>query len=374
MVLLAILLLDKPGGRSSATSSAAAAIGTAPSEPVNNCPSGYAVCTDKKFTHLKGKVRPEGPVAAFAKHGLAAHRLCCKYMNATADIREGCQDSIRKHRMGFFWGLIGASMLKPLNPVLDMIFNMTVGNVLMGAIASKTNTAPMRDCCSDAGFNKGGTQGVPANSIVVKEVTDASGRKDLGAWQTENGCPMVFGTPDTIQYSEALADALLEADGHLKDYDVKIDGPSGPDCKGCMRHIDFDSWMSGGKRKIKCRLECPLDLSSWDEECRGAHLHGMTADLEGKAGKCALVCDTSDKKGTWPHRAFKGDIGMAYNRSGGGYTNTTQDQAALDRIFCPARARRRQEALAANNPPSAPKTEAEVVYQTYSYAQPGRMR
>ena len=306
---------------------------------VTDCPAeyGYTPCSGPEFNgtfsdkrwKLKNEPYISGATFALKKEGMASNQLCCKNANAAGDPRPSCMKKVHKAQNMWSYIMLAVNIAIGLIPIpvaglakafvaaetaavatargveaaeaaaagiaaaeaggipvmaasigYSLMAGTMVDNVMMGVnagIAAATDSKPMRDCCKDDFF-----KGDPENSIVLKSYTDENGKKGMGMWRTYNGCPVLFGTPDSTRYSEMLAEAIKAGGSGYEENGFEFpNADQGSKCtEGCMKVISMTQWMLGGRKKIGCYFKCPEDLGDRPRDTK----------------RCSFICDTSGNK------------------------------------------------------------------------------
>lgn len=250
---------------------------------IAKCPPGYDLCSSKKFN----PTATTGATAAFSKRKIASNQLCCKYTNAIGDPRPSCKKSVKKAQKTYSILFIVGTIVVSLIPIPGLTLEAMIG--LMGAtmalaplsgiymesmIMEEIGGNPMRDCCKDSFFD-----GDPPDAHVLKDFTDENGKKATGMWTTGDGCPVLFNTPNAIEYAQALNKALKRL---VNDVGGEINfpekDPSNCSNGGCKKIVTYEQWAVAGKKPIGCYFTCP---------------NSQTANKDLSRGRCNLACDTS---------------------------------------------------------------------------------
>ena len=303
LLCVAVAALVWATRRGSASSSSAAAWHAAvakngpPPPPVKNCPAGYANCTDAKFNDSFST----GASAALDRAGFVANQLCCKFSNAGADTRPDCQRKVQKNVKIFsivFTAISALIAMLPLPGVsitLGMMLDYPLGalqNTIQGGILSKTVGAPMTSCQACKGdFFKNDDK----RAIVVKTFKGDDGADMQGMWTAGDGCPVQFGTPDSIAYADAIGEAIKAGFPDNPKWEPDVTSNKRCDAPGataCTYMISQDEWVKGGKKPLSCYIECPGS--------NPATVGYYFVDWM-KKGKCNLRCDTSGKRSPTPY-------------------------------------------------------------------------
>lgn len=271
------------------------------------CAAGYEPCSATKFN----SGFEQGADKAFAKEGIPSNRICCKFANASGDPRPSCKESVKKAQnkynkifmiVGLVIAVIGAvagvaaAAVAPVGSAVAVtsgtfVFDtlgasVFIGGTVAGEVFSGIQTKvvdtminkaqPMRSCCKDDFFS-----GEPQNSIIVKKYTDESGAQQLGSWQTKNGCPVMWGTPETVEYADLLGSAMSKEYGAMSENEPSFPNAGKKDCtQGCVKIITPNEWLLSGKKKIGCYTTCPTQSTAHQDITRG---------------RCNFTCDVSGR-------------------------------------------------------------------------------
>jgi hypothetical protein len=213
VVIVVIVARNQPSGPSGPGPAGPSGPGPAPAGPAGSgttvsCPSGYLPCSDARFNTGFS----QGASKAIDKMGFNPTQFCCKWGNAAADPRPSCKASIQKAQKAFgifFMVFSIVATLVPI-PVIGKVANGMVGLVAgvfqqgaMGALMDGVGTKPLRGCCKDAFFKSDAPK-----AVVAKKYKDESNREQLALWTTNDGCPVIMGTPRTLEYHRQLGVAL----------------------------------------------------------------------------------------------------------------------------------------------------------------------
>lgn len=295
------------------------------------CPDGYTPCSDPSF-NPSGE---QGAAEAFGKVGLPASQICCKRGNAIIDPRPDCQKKIREAQQAFEIALAVVTTLISIVPMIPELsiarvaaqtatavdrgmtamaqgalstagkiqmgvnklslvglrsaeaaagaFSFVAGDLLgqaLGGLSYINTGQPFISCqkCKGDFFN-----GDP-KGIVVKRYKTDTGAEEIGAWQSENGCPVAFGTPNSLEYYRKLGDAMNTFFKEFGDYQPQFPYAGKPGCKeGCAAIATMPQWIAAGKKDMSCYAECPNSPAGRETEA----LH---------AGGCNLYCDMTGRK------------------------------------------------------------------------------
>lgn len=295
------------------------------------CPDSYTPCSDPSFN----PPNEQGAAEAFQKVGLPASQICCKRGNAIIDPRPDCQAKIRQRQEAFDIALAVVTTIISALPMLPEMaiariaaqtatavdrgmaamaqgalstagkiqmgvnklslvglrsaeaaagaFSFVSGDLLgqaLGGLSYINTGKPFLKCqeCKGDFFN-----GDP-KGIVVKRYKTGDGSEEIGAWQSENGCPVAFGTPNSIEYYRKLGDAMNKFYSEFGDEQPQFPYAGKPDCKeGCVSIATMPQWIAGGKRDLSCYAECPNSAP------------GRGRDYL-RAGGCNFYCDMTGRR------------------------------------------------------------------------------
>ena len=247
-----------------------------------SCPTPWIPCSDPRFNTFN-----QGASAAMANNGLKSTEYCCRFSNAASDPRPSCKQTVASAQKNFstlrivFDVILGLIPIPGVGLLVDMSIGVAQSIITSFVVDAATNngSAPMTSCqsCKSNFFD-----GTPAGSVIMKQYQDSDNTTQWGMWTTNDGCPILYSTPDVIRYTQYLSKALTtpwvsgQSNDTIQTDKAFPNAKKQPCTQGCTNIISYDDWLKRSKMPIGCYVTCP-DNSL----------------LSINKGVCNLTCDTS---------------------------------------------------------------------------------
>ena len=267
------------------------------------CPThyGYYSCTDPKFNPpnfnpgFAQVMNARVGSAAAGKDSVSAKDWCCKSTNVWGDPRPEVKSLVKKNIKSMkIASIVLAVITLPLSFVMPGVIPLVIDAVVTSGFGAATMVEEA--LYSENGFPYTNCQGpnpdkndASKKKMIALDYKDSEGITDIAMFQSQNGCPIVFGTPEFTEYSVQTGRAWAQigvwqnGGGGGKQIDDKD-----------VRMLPFLKWQPGNKMRpdgsypppISCVMHGPDGMNDM-KNCKNCEWSGG----DGIGGECRVCKD-----------------------------------------------------------------------------------